>query len=153
MKSSLENLLSNQLGALLLPPEATEHRGLTVVISIFFLSGIALLIGQGWRYWQRRNTPQETAKRQINALLKTSDASIASHHKAIELTRLLRQGLQVTRLDEHKPEDSQRWKSFHSQLNSLCYSTHRDNKINDQNSLNRLFEESLVWLSPRNNKR
>ncbi len=144
MKSSLENLLSEQLQGLLLPPKEPSFLGFSWEMLTGFSLLLSLLAVIIWRWLRYRNTPLEIAKREIKTLRVQTDNDSAKPQKtSIQLVKILRQGLGITRLDEYKPEDMSAWNTFQSQLNSVCYSTTEPTDI----TLTALFEESLKWLS------
>ncbi len=53
----------------------------------------------------------------------------------------LREGLEVTRLDEYTPHKQSEWNAFQSKLDGACYS------VNGQNEVKALIHEALVWLT------
>jgi len=142
MKSSIENLMTHQLEALLLPPKESPYFWLVLLGFLVLMGSLSWLVK---RWWQHRNTSKEIAKRRINALFEGDIPPFeATQYTAIELTSLLRKGLGVTRLDEYKPTDLNSWNNFCSRLDYICYSAKEEQH---KTSLKVLFEESLVWLS------
>ncbi len=149
MKSSLENLLSEQLQGLLLPPKETSFFGFSWEMMTAISLLLCLLAVVVWRWWRYRNTPLEIAKRAIKTLRIHAGNDTAKPREpqktSIQLVGILRQGLEITRLDEYKPQDIAAWNTFHSQLNSVCYST---TELPD-NNLATLLEEALAWLNKK----
>ena len=139
MKSGLETIIADQLEGLLVPPEEIEWSwislfgvGFIVILTIFIIS-----------HWlSAKNTPLRVARKKLdrleNAITPTSDR----HSVALQLAGILREGLEVTRLDVYQPARLSKWRAFQSDLNSACYAT----DINDNDSIKKLLDETRLWL-------
>ncbi|MEE9352597.1 MAG: hypothetical protein V3U78_10075 [Thiotrichaceae bacterium] len=135
MKSSLENLLSDQLNGLLLPPDD----GITSWIVMFVLGLLIVALGFIIGRWKHlRNSRVAVAKRELNRLERSKNVE----QQVIQLASVLRKGLNVARLDEYKPKNLSAWKAFQTKLDVACYSN--DNPTSQE--IQTLFKQASVWL-------
>ena len=140
IKTGIENLLDDQLQGLLLPVESsTTNWQVLVTISLISL----LILFMLWRWKLYRNTPQKINQREIQALHNSAGDNNNTQSIAIKLSSLLRQGLELNRLDDYRPEEITKWEAFLLNLDKACYSTTSPSTPD----LNSLFEESQYWLN------
>ncbi len=139
MKSSIENLLSPQLQGLLPPPQHAVSPWL-IVAGFLLLTGVSIVL---LKIRNTRQLPASQAARQIRALLPgPASSENLSRKSLLQLASLLRQGLEVSRLDSYEPADPDAWQAFLQKLNTACYA---DNPPPAQTI--GLIEESLHWLA------
>jgi hypothetical protein len=141
-KSDIEKLLDDQLQGLMIPAESSEYGLVTWAV---FVAVIALVLLFLWRYQQYRKTPVIMAKRKLKALHGGQQKDTQA--RAIEMAKILCQGLGVARLDEYEPvtepeSTDMDWNVFRVRLDSLCYTTSGQR----EDELNQLFSEACFWL-------
>jgi hypothetical protein len=143
VKSSIENLLSDQLQGLLLPPSQDSDSGIYLLLGCATLC-VGLLTILRWK--QHRNTAARIAIKQIKVLQNEWNANPENRQvTAVQLAHLVREGLQITRLDTYLPQDTSSWNRFLKALDVLCYAP---NKVDDTSEeLTQVIQESLDWLS------
>jgi len=144
-KSDIEKLLDDQLQGLMIPAESSEYGLVTWAV---FVAVIALVLLFLWRYQQYRKTPVIMAKRKLKALQSLHGGQQKdTQARAIEMAKILCQGLGVARLDEYEPvtepeSTDMDWNVFKVRLDSLCYTTSGQR----EDELNQLFSEACFWL-------
>lgn len=146
-KSAIENLIDEYLKGLMLPQSQTVD---TFPLWLLFVAGFVLLslvILTVILWYRRRNSPQQTAKRQLKRLQGFIGKHGSSQNLAIQLASHLRQGLQITRLELYQPRTQHpraktQWQLFLQQLDAASYSR----KAIGAAELDALFKQSYVWL-------
>ena len=142
----MKNLLDNQLKELLLPP---ENAGVSWMLVIGLSVLLCLFVFALWRWYQYKNTSAEIAKRKIMVLKRSMEneqklsKNISLQRATQLLAKYLREGLEVTRLDEYRPycrHQQSEWNNFQSKLDVACYS------LEAQPETEVLINEALDWL-------
>jgi len=140
-KTGVEKLLGDYLEGLILPSIETPLDKL-VYLGIVLLAFLIILAI--WKWLAYRRQPQQIARRSLKQLRKNLSATDSQQNMvAIQLCKILQQGLNVSRLQLFKPQDENRWHSFTNQLESACYST---DQVTDQD-LKGLIDQSHYWLN------
>lgn len=136
------NLDRDQLQGLLMPP---TKAGFTTEVWLGVLLILCLMVFALWRWRKNQNTPSAIAQRKLHSLMQLqANTPETSQDIALHLVNLLCQGLGVNRLDQYQPqkqsESTKKWDTFHSKLNTACYSAHPDTDIKP------LLSEAKRWL-------
>lgn len=143
INSVTNQLLNDKLQGLLLPPEnSMTHWSFILSLIIISLLLIALTV---WLYHQHKQKPVIIALIRLKHLKqqKRRDQSTPSDLQAtaLEIAQILRQGLEVTRLDNYQSKQKTSWEIFKSSLNNACYSTNPNVM-----ELKQIFTEAEHWL-------
>ena len=132
----------DQLQGLLMPPTKADFN---TALWLGVVLMVCLLIFALWLWKKRRYTPSAIAQRKLHSLMQLqANTSETSPSIALNLVSILCQGLEVNRLDQYQPkkhsENPKKWHTFHSKLNTACYSAHPNTDIKA------LFIEARHWL-------
>ena len=137
-KSGIENLLERHLQDLILPADdALINPMLGWFLGLLFLFSLFMI----WRWNKARKTPRKQA---IQKLKKLRDTKKIPQASALQLSQILREGLEVPRLDLVKPEgdqDARKWQDYTSDIEIACYAK-QTNKIDIESLLNQAND----WL-------
>ncbi|MCK5726622.1 MAG: hypothetical protein KAH22_07340 [Thiotrichaceae bacterium] len=132
-------MADNQLQGLLIPIEPMTWASPWLVALL-----LVIVLWVLWRWWLFRLIPQVVAKRHITSLQQGFvENQYSTKLVAMQLTRYLREGLSLTRLDTYKlidAETQKRWQDFLSRLNLACYAD------NEENDISQLSHEAIQWL-------
>lgn len=140
-KTGIEKLLDGHLKGLIVP-ENTDTNVLPLWLLLLVFSLIALSLYILWRWYKKRNTPQQQALLKIQQLHGYLGKSQSRQAIAIQLTSYLRQGLQAKRLELYQPEKTVQWNLFLIDLETACYSSRPPTYA----QLQALFKQSHEWL-------
>ena len=119
LENTFDYIAQEQLEGLILPPEAVLVNT-TLWLGLLLISSLLLL--SFWRWNKHRHSAIFLAQKKLAALEECVTEPQDETEVALQLNSLLCQGLKIKRLDQYQPEDSEAWRAFHTQLNSLCYS-------------------------------
>ena len=140
-KTGIEKLLDGHLKGLIVPENSdTNEFSLWILLIVFAL--MALSLYALWRWYKRRNSPQQQALRKLQQLHGFLGKSQSRQAIAIQLSSYLRQGLQTKRLELYLPEKSTKWREFLSDLETASYSSSPPTHA----QLEALFKQSHEWL-------
>ena len=135
-KTSIEKLATMNLEGLLLPePALDSYWWLWLMLSLLFMA-------MAFVWVKKYRSPRATALRSLKQLQK--EVSIDGHDAQNikkQIARLLRQGFEVTRLDNVMPENIQ-WREYLSTLETALYS----NKPSESQTLSSLITSAQTWL-------
>jgi hypothetical protein len=136
-KTSIENLLEQHLQDLILPADKF------VIDPLLLIGGAAILLlifaGLIWRWNKHIKTPKQKAKRKLKKLQENPNDS--SQATALQLSKILRDGLETPRLELFQPQDNKNWASFIKNIETACYSKETANI-----DLGSLFTQANYWL-------
>ena len=135
-KTSIERLANMNLEGLLLPePAPASYWWLWVIIGL-------LIVVTMWLWLRKFRSPKATALRELKQLhkdLKAKRADVKNIKEQIALS--LRQGFEVTRLDNAMP-DNMKWREYLKSLEVALYA----NQSSDPQSLSLLITNAQTWL-------
>ncbi len=139
-KTSIEKLANMNLEGLLLPePAPVSYDWLWLVFGLLVLITVAA--------WAKKyRSPKATALRSLKQLQKklSKEASTDEHdihNIKKQIARSLRQGFNVTRLDNVMP-DNMKWREYLSTLETALYA----NKPSEPKALLPLIKSAETWL-------
>lgn len=130
----------DNLQGLLLPPEAA---GFNALLWLSVLVGVCLVAILLW-YWKiHKNKPSTIAIKQLDMLIQGRSSEQQANF--VQLVSILCQGLNIKRLDQHKPTNNEAWRAFQLKLDTACYSI--DSKTSSDSQLfDTLLTEAKLWL-------
>ncbi len=135
-KTSIEKLANMNLEGLLLPEPATVSYWW-----VWMIVGLLIFVIV-WAWRKKYHAPKATALRELKQLhqdLKTNSADTKSIKK--QIARSLRQGFNVTRLDNIMPDNMQ-WCEYLNTLETALYA----NKTSKPQVLSELITSAQNWL-------
>jgi hypothetical protein len=142
MNAVTNNSLDEQLQGLLFPPQSSAVSW--ELMLLLLLISLLVMILTIWLYRKHIQKPAIVAIKQLNILQQSTHTDLQS--TALKITHILRQGLQVTRLDSYHPPEKQQWDSYKSILDKACYSTNTKLSNLPGNELQHLIKEAEIWL-------
>ena len=135
-KTSVEKLASGQLEGLIIPepPEASY-------VWIWIVVGL-LLAMLAFVWIKKRSSPKARTLRELKYLQSKITDEKQAQNIATDIAVSLRRGLNLTRLDEFMPENTQ-WRDYLSELDSAIYA----DKLPSQVDLLSLILKAQTWLN------
>ncbi|MEE9327079.1 MAG: hypothetical protein V3U71_07260 [Cocleimonas sp.] len=137
-KSPIESLLSEYLEGLILPEKAIST---PLIVWLLLATLLCILLYSLWKWLKFRKLAKQRALRDLKAIHKGLFRQ-ETRLVAFKLAKLLRQGLNVSRLSLFHPQEVNKWEGFRKRINAACYST----EVLAESELQELIQQTEYWL-------